>query len=197
MSFNVSNVLTRPGYTIRWLARAQPVGTVLVVFFTARLSVSVASYLWTQGPGTLMPIFDTVLMSTFWLAVYMILTAFLHLFATMFGGRGDPGALFWGLMLSEAPGMLATPGVMLALGFKLVIPELATLFGFFVFLGIFVWSVALKVFAVSNLYGISGGRALFAYFVAHGVQLVLAGMLAMLVPAVTMGWISYLALFAQ
>jgi hypothetical protein len=82
-------------------------------------------------------------------------TAILHLLLDMTGARGDAGALFVHLGLSEMAWLVAVPATLIA---QLLFTQSAWPVRF-VFVGVGLWSLALKARGMRDEYGIGEGRA--------------------------------------
>ena len=97
-----------------------------------------------------------LLLTLLWqLTMLFVSTAVLHLLLDMTGARGDSGALFVHLGLSELAWMAAAPLVLVAQALVPGSPWPVRL----VFLGVTLWSAALKARGMRDEYGIGEGRA--------------------------------------
>ena len=171
---NVLWLLATPRVALRRLLMTQPIGLGLFVLVAGQLSCSFAKFLATNGSGAALSILDAVFNGGLALACIFIGTAFFHLYATMLGGRGNPGQLFWGLMVSAAPWLLATPLTIALLALNTRVPEVFHLALFVGVITLAAWSVGLKAYVISSLYNLSGSGGLFVFFVGIGSALVLA-----------------------
>jgi hypothetical protein len=88
-------------------------------------------------------------------AVIFLLTAVLHQLLDMTGARGDAGALFVHLGLSELTWLSAAPAVLIARGF---FPH-STWPAWLAFAAVGIWSLALKARGLRDEYGVGEGRA--------------------------------------
>jgi hypothetical protein len=164
--------------SLRRLLISEPIALGLFVLIAAQVSMSIARFLAISGHGAVWAFLDVVFMTMLTLVCIFLGTAFFHLFATLLGGRGHPGQLFWGLMVSAAPWLLATPGVLVAMGLGAMYPDLYPLFvcaGTCTLAG---WSIGLKAYVISTVYGLSGSGGLFVMFVGFGTALILAAVAA-------------------
>lgn len=171
----------------------QPIGLALFVLAAAQASTSIARLLATTGHGATFAMLDTILSGTLSLVAVFVGTAFFHLFATLMGGRGSPAQLFWGLMVGNAPWMLATPGVLLALGLGSRMPEAYPMLLLAGATALCMWAIGLKSYVIARLYGLSGAGGLFVLFVGYGTVLILAGISAFCLWMSGVGWIVFLA----
>ena len=192
MGENLLLLLTAPRLAVRRLMPGQPVGLALFVLFFAQISASAAYHLAMRGSGSLAAIAHIMLMGLVTLIGVFAGTAALHLFATLFGGRGDPGQLLFALMTGDAPWLLAAPAMLAALGVSIWHPGYYLPLLFVIMVGLSVWSVGLKTYSVAALYGLSGGRALFVFFGGYGSVVLLSLAAMMTVPVAWLVWISVL-----
>lgn len=168
-------VLATPRLAFRRLLVTQPIGLALFVLVVGQLSSSFARFLATTGTGAPWAIMDAMFNGLLTLCCVFIGTAFFHLFATMLGGSGNPGQLFWGLMVSTAPWVLATPLAIVILAASTKVAGIYHLLLFVGTLTLAVWSVGLKAHVISSLYKLSGSGGLFVFFVGYGTAIILAG----------------------
>lgn len=171
---NLLWLLATPRVALRRLLITQPIGLGLFVLVAAQLSSSFARFLASTGSGAVYAIMDAMFTGTLTLVCVFIGTAFFHLFATMLGGRGNPGQLFWGLLVSSAPWLLATPLAIIILAASANVPEVYHLLLFVGTLALWAWSVGLKAHVIASLYNLSGSGGLFVFFVGYGTALILA-----------------------
>jgi hypothetical protein len=173
MSDITLQLLASPGRGLSRALERQPVGLGLFILVAAQASASIALVLASQGPGTVVPFLDVPVSCCKTVLVLCVVTAFVHLFATLLGGRGDPAELFWTLVVGDAPWLFATPAVLVAIGLDAGVPGSLGLWLFLAGTVLVVWSVGLKSYGVAFVYGVSGARALFCFFVAYGAILTL------------------------
>ena len=88
-------------------------------------------------------------------ALIFLLTAVLHQLLDMTGARGDAGALFVHLGLSELSWLAAAPAVLIARGF---FPNSKWPVGL-AFAAVGIWSLSLKARGLRDEYGVGEGRA--------------------------------------
>lgn len=182
-------VLATPRTALRRLLVTQPIGLALFVLVLGQLSTSFARFLAVSGSRAPLAVLDAVFNGGLTLTCIFIGTAFFHLFATMLGGRGNPGQLFWGLMVSSAPWLLATPAAISLLYLQVQVPELYHLTLFVAVIVLAAWSVGLKAYVISTLYNLSGSGGLFVFFVGLGSALLLAGAATFCSGMASMIWI--------
>jgi hypothetical protein len=84
------------------------------------------------------------------------LTAALHLLLDLTGARGDAGALFVHLGLSQLAWLAAVPATLVA---KALFPSSTFWAGFSAFVVVWIWSLALKARGMRDEYGVGEGRA--------------------------------------
>lgn len=186
-------VLATPRTAFRRLLVTQPIGLALFVLVLGQLSTSFARFLAVSGSRAPLAVLDAIFNGGLTLACIFIGTAFFHLFATMLGGRGNPGQLFWGLMVSSAPWLLATPAAISLLYLQSQVPELYHLTLCVAVIVLAAWSVGLKAHVISTLYNLSGSGGLFVFFVGLGSALLLAGATMFCSGMASMIWITALA----
>jgi len=186
-------ILAFPRTGIELTLLRQPVALGLFILVVGQISRSVATHLAFQGAGSISPVFDSFFACILAFAGVFIGTAFLHMFATILGGRGEIGGLFWGLMVGDAPWVIATPLVLIALGASDGSKYAYVLALFLIKMGLTVWAIGLKSCALAKVYRLSGSRALFAFFVGYGLAIVLFGLLAFFAPLSVLNWLAFLA----
>jgi hypothetical protein len=106
------------------------------------------------------------------------LTAALHLALDMTGARGDAGALFVHLGLSQLAWLAAVPATLIA---RALFPRATFWPAFLAFFAVWVWSLALKARGLRDEYGVGEGRAwatLFLPYVLFAALITLAMTLA-------------------
>jgi len=120
-----------------------------------------------------------LLITLLWqVAALFAMTSLLHLLLDMTGARGDAGALFVHLGLSELAWLAAAPA---ALVLQALLPRsgLALRLAFF---SVWLWSLALKARGLRDEYGVGEGRAwltLFLPYLAAAALVALTGLLAL------------------
>lgn len=186
-------VLATPRSALRRLLITQPIGLGLFVLVVGQLSTSFARFLALSGSRAPLAVLDALFNGGLTLTCIFVGTAFFHLYATMLGGRGNPGQLFWGLMVSSAPWLLATPLAVSLLYLQVQVPEVYHLAVFVGVILLAAWSVGLKAYVISTLYNLSGSGGLFVFFVGLGSALMLTGAAAFCGGMAGAVWISALA----
>jgi hypothetical protein len=107
----------------------------------------------------------TLLLTLLWqVAMLFALTAALHLALDMTGARGDAGALFVHLGLSQLAWLAAVPATLIA---RALFPHATFWPAFLAFLGVWIWSLALKARGLRDEYGIGEGRAWATLFLPY------------------------------
>jgi len=106
------------------------------------------SFLSFSGPSLLLTLLWQV-------AVLFSLTAALHLLLDLTGARGDAGALFVHLGLSELAWLAAAPAVLIV---QALFPESAWAVRL-AFVAVWFWSLALKARGLRDEYGVGEARA--------------------------------------
>lgn len=116
--------------------------------FTARALAGKLLLLSFSGPSLVLVLL--------WQAAFLFAaTAAVHLLLSMSGARGEAGALFVHLGLSELAWLAAAPAALIAQALSPRSPWPARA----AFLGIALWSLALKARSLGDEYGVGPGRA--------------------------------------
>jgi hypothetical protein len=101
----------------------------------------------------------TLLLTLLWqVGMLFALTAALHLVLDMTGARGDAGALFVHLGLSQLAWLAAVPATLIA---RALFPRATFWPAFLAFVAVWIWSLALKARGLRDEYGVGEGRAWF------------------------------------
>jgi hypothetical protein len=189
---NLLAVLFDPRTNLRALSRRTPIGLALFVLIVGQLSASVAIHLAMAGPPGMLPFVDWYIRTVLNVALAVGGCAFLHMFASLMGGSASPDQLFWTLVVGDAPWLFATPLLVIATALGqwkavLFVPVVASIFAFLT-----AWSIGIKAAVMAEIYGMSGGRSLFAYLAGYGAVLVVLVVLSALVPTVAFVWLIFI-----
>jgi hypothetical protein len=185
-------VLAAPRAALSRLAATQPVGLAVFVLVFSQTSASIATHLALKGTGSGAAILDAFFMGILTLVCAVLGAAFFHMYATLYGGRGEPAQLFWALIVGDAPWLLATPGLLIVLAAGERSPRWYLPLLFVLMVGLAIWVIGVKAFWIALLYGISGGRALFVFFVGYGTVVALALATAFAAPMAWFNWALFL-----
>jgi hypothetical protein len=99
----------------------------------------------------------SLMLTLLWqVAMLFVLTAALHLLLDMTGARGDAGALFVHLGLSQLAWLAVVPATLVA---QALFPSSTFWAAFLAFAAVWIWSLALKARGMRDEYGIGEGRA--------------------------------------
>ncbi|HXT01581.1 MAG TPA: hypothetical protein VN915_12965 [Elusimicrobiota bacterium] len=109
----------------------------------------------------------SLILTLLWqVSMLFVLTAALHLLLDMTGARGDAGALFVHLGLSQLAWLAAVPATLIA---RALFPRATFWPAFLAFFGVWVWSMALKARGLRDEYGVGEGRAWATLFLPYAL----------------------------
>jgi hypothetical protein len=118
-----------------------------------------------------------LLISLIWQVAFLFATtAVLHLLLDMTGARGDAGALFVHVGLSEVAWLAAAPAALIVQAFS----DHAAWFTWLVFIAVWGWTLALKARGIRDEYGVGEGRAWVTLLLPAVVGMGLIGMTGLL-----------------
>jgi hypothetical protein len=171
---NFAFLLLRPGEAVAALSARLALGTALAVFVLSQISASIAFSLAVGADPSMTWLIDAVGMCGATMALGLVVAAGFHYTLSLQGGSGPADRLTLGLMLAQAPWLLATPAVLLLLPIRSHQTGLYVALFVGTWSGLTLWTVSLKTRLASRTHGLSVTRTFLSYLATYGGLVLLA-----------------------